>query len=247
MLKKKTLNPAETAWRILRIQLMQPESFECYTFAGKLSTVLFSLVQCSILLGLYSSWILANIIKHESNVNTYSVNTLIQQIKNNEIKLVCNEPNEWIIHQINHSDSYPYAEFREVFKLNPIVFTKNINETLEIVGGGTAFTFLQDDDRINFYSRHRCDLEAIREGMPMVKVYLMFRRGSTLIASLNGAIERNRRSLVRLSKKYAELLKKQRLSPYVGLAAVCATIIAGAVGVLIAEIFIDRYGYEHAF
>ncbi|KAI6238627.1 hypothetical protein M3Y99_00667000 [Aphelenchoides fujianensis] len=252
MLKRTKPSAAETAWRILRIQLLQPEAFECFTLAGKSSMVLFSLIQCSILLGLYSSWILANIIQHESTTNTQSVKTLLERVQRGEIGLATNEWDSWIFESINNSQAYPYAEFRQVLAKNPPLLTADVNQTLAAVATGRSFTFLQDDDRVNFFSRPHCEFEAIREGMAMVNAHLMFRRGSSLPFRLDDAIRRNHRMLLRFSDKYAELLRKRRdcdhsrtyqpltIIPFIGLSAVCLTIIAGAVCVLLVEIWIKR-------
>ncbi|KAI6174512.1 hypothetical protein M3Y97_00999000 [Aphelenchoides bicaudatus] len=57
-------NAFESAFQILRIQLLQPDTQQVsfQTKAGKFSLFFFSLVQCSILLGVFSSFVLANII-----------------------------------------------------------------------------------------------------------------------------------------------------------------------------------------
>lgn len=70
---------------------------------------------------------------------------------------------------------------------------------------------MQDDDKVNFEARANCALEAVREGMPLAKVHLMLQKDSLLVAILNRAIERNQIYLRRLSRKYMEKLRMERV------------------------------------
>jgi hypothetical protein len=146
---------------------MQYEPFECQTRAGKFSILLFAFLQCSILLNLYSSWILANIIQRDIKVSDKSVAHVLKLLNGNEgYYFATDVPDLWLFDMVNHSSGYPYAEFREALQRNPLRIMDNVGETLNEIIKGKAMTFMQDDDRVNFYSRRFCHFESIRLGMP---------------------------------------------------------------------------------
>lgn len=53
----------ESGWQMVRLQLLQPEKVFFKSKAGKMSIIFFSLIQCAVLLGVFSSWILSNILR----------------------------------------------------------------------------------------------------------------------------------------------------------------------------------------
>ncbi|KAI6174516.1 hypothetical protein M3Y97_00999400 [Aphelenchoides bicaudatus] len=154
----------ESTWKFLRMLLRQPERLRCCSWGGKVSIFLFAFVQCTVLLGLYSSLILANIIKsNDKEVET--VGTILDQLMRHERYMVTDAPSKWIFEFINNSLAYPYPEFKRVFKHNPFKITHSVEETLNEVIENNAVVFVQDDDKVNFEARQRCELEAVREGL----------------------------------------------------------------------------------
>ncbi|KAI6174515.1 hypothetical protein M3Y97_00999300 [Aphelenchoides bicaudatus] len=193
LFKKQAPSALDTAWKVLKIQLMQCEGFESETLAGRFSMLLFSLVQSTILLGLYGSWILANIIQKETHESQKTVANvfqllnvsfvldihvfkLIEHFQSGEYHFVTNEPNTWFFENVNNSIDYPYAEFREAFSNNPSHYVKGLSGLLEGMKHEKAMTYMQDDDRANFFTRHLCNFEGIRLGMPMISEFFGFKR-----------------------------------------------------------------------
>jgi hypothetical protein len=86
-----------------------------------------------------------------------------------------------------------------------------VDETLDEVLHNGAVVFVQDDDKVNYKARVRCDLREIWEGMPLAKVQLMLQKDSLLVDILNRAISRNELHLKRLSQKYLEKAKMERV------------------------------------
>jgi hypothetical protein len=86
-----------------------------------------------------------------------------------------------------------------------------VDETLDEVLHNGAVVFVQDDDKVNYKARVRCDLREIWEGMPLAKVQLMLQKDSLLVDILNRAISRNELHLKRLSQKYLEKSMMERV------------------------------------
>lgn len=120
-------------------------------------------------------------------------------------------PTKWLFQFINNSLAYPYPEFKRALRHNPFKVTQNVDDTLGEILLKNAVVFVQDDDKVNYQARVRCDLLAVKEGMPLAKAHLMLARKSPMVEQLNAAIERNQAHLRRLSRKYMERMKMERV------------------------------------
>lgn len=67
--------------------LRQPTNLHCCSWGGKVAVFLFTFVQCTVLLGLYSSLILANIIR-SSDERAETVGTVLEQLTRKEQYMV---------------------------------------------------------------------------------------------------------------------------------------------------------------
>ncbi|KAI6174514.1 hypothetical protein M3Y97_00999200 [Aphelenchoides bicaudatus] len=134
----------ESAWQILRIQLLQPEQVPFRTKAGKFSLFLFSLVQCTLLLGIFSSFILASILHPKRGSN--SMQTFLSHLKDKEYFLVTHSTRNSIFELINSSTMYPYANLKQALEKNPLRLVDTIEEAFDMVIARKAVMFQLDDD-----------------------------------------------------------------------------------------------------
>lgn len=124
------------------------------------------------------SWILANIIQREAQESTQTVESALQLLRSQEYYFITNEPDQWFFEKINQSTNFPYEELRNIFRQNPPENVKGVDLMLSRVKYEKAITYMQDDDRTNFYSRPYCHFEAIRLGMPMASKFKALKRSN---------------------------------------------------------------------
>ncbi|KAI6193414.1 hypothetical protein M3Y96_01015200 [Aphelenchoides besseyi] len=250
--QQSTPSPAEVAWRILRIMLMQPDNVEFKTKSGKLSLFFFSLLQGTVLLGVYSSCILANIIHSNQNRHPETMAKLLQDLQNNEFYIAATNPQKWIFEKINTSTEYPYSELRSALTGNKIHVLPRIEEVINLVVEDRGILFNQDDDRSFFESLKHCELTALYDSMPRVRAHLMFRKNHPHLSAVNSAIRTNRLLFQRILAKYSERAKNNvhcgdtvgyealKLTPYTGVFVVCFAIAFIALVILGVEIMLGR-------
>ncbi|KAI6224068.1 hypothetical protein M3Y95_00844200 [Aphelenchoides besseyi] len=245
-------NPAEVAWRILRIMLMQPDNVEFKTKSGKFSLFFFSLLQGTVLLGVYSSCILANIIHSNQSRSPETMAKLLQDLRNNEFYIAATNPQKWIFEKINTSTEFPYSELRTALIGNEIHVRPRIDEVIDLVVEDRGILFNQDDDRSFFESLKHCELTALYDSMPRVRAHLMFRKNHPHLSVVNSAIRTNRLLFQRILAKYSDRAMKKvrcggtvgyealKLTPYTGVLLVCFVIAFIGVVILGLEIMFGR-------
>ncbi|KAI6216391.1 hypothetical protein M3Y95_01278800 [Aphelenchoides besseyi] len=249
-----------TAWHVLRLQFLQPEPIVFYSAAGKLSIMFFSLVQVVVLLGVFGSWILSNILQAETTPLP-TMNHLIKQITNRELQVLTTQPTSWLHERIRSSPVYPFAELRTALARNPIQISRSINETLDRVAFKNGVVFVQDDDETLWLALKRCGVEyrEIHTGLPILDARLVFRKNDSRLAIFDDVINKNTVHIARIVRKYNHLQNrltkcwtKQKvgdpvkekplgLRPYFGVLIVCGAIMIIAAAVLVCEVLYQRY------
>ncbi|KAI6192789.1 PBPb domain-containing protein [Aphelenchoides fujianensis] len=241
----------DTAWRVCRVVLLQPEQIPFRTKAGKFSLLVFSFLQCILILGVFASLILASMLAHHPS--TYQkIAGLIRHLQRNEYHLVTSNAN-WTTALLSSTNSYPFSDIRRALENNPPRVVDTPEAALEALQDEDNFLFQLMDSPTYFLSRKLCGLVAITDEMPRLKSYFLYRRQSPFIAAWDRAIRDNRMIIQQIVKKYSNDMQRYsnceprpsnqqlKLPPYVGLSIVCLGIILVAAVMLAAEVGIHRW------
>ncbi|KAI6195765.1 hypothetical protein M3Y94_01026400 [Aphelenchoides besseyi] len=249
-LKQKPISVLECGWQVVRLQLIQPEKVNFQCLCGSFSMCLYSILQCSILLGVFGSFILASIIRPLPHISDPIVQ-LVHSIEIGEHFLVTNDPLNWFYERIKTSDLFPYAEMRKALKSNPIKIVQSRDESLNLVVHDKGVMFQQADEGSYYRAFDYCDIRAIEENMPMIGSHLMIRPYHPLLPLLNRAILNNRPKIRVITSKYLNFAewnnkcpKHSRffaltLAPYTGLGIVGFGLFGFALFILAAEIVVE--------
>ncbi|KAI6184865.1 hypothetical protein M3Y97_00642300 [Aphelenchoides bicaudatus] len=247
-LKVKPPSLAECAWSILRLQLLQPEEVQFHSFSGNFAICVFSLFQCSILLGVFSSFILASIITRKPDFSDPMIE-MIKSIKSGEFYMVTNDPNKWFFEKINSSSETPFHELNAAMRNNPFKVVESRSEVLSLVENDNALLFQQVDEGSYYEAMSRCGITIIEANMPPVRAHLTMRKNHPLMKRLNETIIRNRHRLIGIALKYYRRAQQYdkcphdgnyrslTISPFIGLSIFCMSIIVVAFGVFGIEYF----------
>ncbi|CAD5211172.1 unnamed protein product [Bursaphelenchus okinawaensis] len=244
----------ESSWQMLRLQLMQPEKIYFKSLAGRFSIMIFSLVQCAVLLGVFSSWILASIIRDAAPHTPFeSMDKFIKGLAARKYYMVSAEPDTWFFEEVNQSQVFPFKQLHSALQQNPLRRATKTRQALEAVVNDGAVVFMQSDSDTYYTSVKFCNLNRVYQDMPVVTAYLMFRKGWPLAALFNQTIVENRMHITRILRKYKHLLAESRaicrarslhsplsIYPYLGLLIICTGAITVSVFVLFLENFLYR-------
>ncbi|KAI6184866.1 hypothetical protein M3Y97_00642400 [Aphelenchoides bicaudatus] len=249
---KKQTSVVDSAWQLFRLLLQQPDKFPVQSTLGKLSIYIYSLLQCTILLGLFSSFILASIIKPKAELED-PIHNMIDKIKTGHNYMVTSDADSWFYEKVNNSKEGIYRQIRHALDINRLRVVEDREEALWFVANDDAFLHQQVDEWSFYRAMQRCDVVALEKYMPPVEANLMFRKNHPLLPDINVAIERLRIKLTGISWKYYEYAismnkcpsrkeyRPLQLTPYVGLCAISMIIISVAILTLFLEIVVAYF------
>ncbi|KAI6210107.1 hypothetical protein M3Y96_00292500 [Aphelenchoides besseyi] len=218
---------AEVFWAMTGMQLSQSSNQISYKLlAGKVSLLIFSIFQLLIILGLYESLILTEIIK-KAELSPFPGNDFANLIARKRLTLVLdrNEMN-WIVEEINHNLESPFYELRKALEYNPYIVVDDVFKTLN--REPTAVTLHVENNWYHTQTNSNCNLILVDVLIRQQPQRFMFKKGSRFVALFNEAIHVNRYVIELIVRKYltyrsiskcpeAKRITPLSLTPYLGL------------------------------
>ncbi|KAI6216392.1 hypothetical protein M3Y95_01278900 [Aphelenchoides besseyi] len=238
----------ESAWQMVRLQLLQPEKVYFKSKAGKLAIISFSLIQCAVLLGVFSSWILSNLLKPNTALPVNSVERLIDRITTKEYHLITRNKGTWFYDEVNRSQAFPFPSLRSAIEFNPVRLSHSVEESLRRVSNGRSIVFVQDDSETYMKAAGRCDLVSLQTDMPITTAHLVLKQNSPLLKDMNQAIQNNVMKIMRICRKYMETWREMKhptcekphqplgIQPFIGVCAVSLFFMVIATVIFFTEL-----------
>ncbi|KAI6224505.1 hypothetical protein M3Y99_01391600 [Aphelenchoides fujianensis] len=223
-----------TAWKFVRVQLMQQEELAFRLRAGRLVL----------------SFILASLFRPTSAGR--SIQDVLRHLETGEYSLVTTNA-EALAAMLNSSRMFPFGALRSALAANPPLEATTgedggVSEALRLVEGGRFLLLQTFDDPTFAPSNGRCGLTRMDGEMPLFPKHLLLRKGHPLTRRLNRAIEANRERIRHVVRKYSNHIQHQnnctnrrekqplKMTPYAGLLAACSILIAVAGVSFVAEV-----------
>ncbi|KAI6213015.1 hypothetical protein M3Y94_00098800 [Aphelenchoides besseyi] len=205
---KSTTSAGETAWLILRAQLLQNQNIKFNFRAGRFTFFAFSALNCMFLLGIFSSFIVANLFK--SVPTERSIEDVLSLLQRREFRLVTT--NEIALFtMLNSTEMYPFVTLRSILKDNPPRVVRRFEDAIQLVVDGEALLFQTFDDPTYAKSNGICEgltrIESV--GMPIFAKHLLLRKDSIFTERLNRAIIVNRERIRHFVRKYSSYIQNQ--------------------------------------
>ncbi|KAI6192357.1 hypothetical protein M3Y97_00328800 [Aphelenchoides bicaudatus] len=196
-----TWNPAKLMFKMVRLQLIQPDSIDYKFLAGSASLITFTLFELVVIVGIYQSWVLSSVIKSKDPF-PFRPEELYSVLKSKKYSIVTASKHEWIFNEIETSYATPFYELREALKDNPVIVKKDADEALQMANEGKAIIIMPNDQMITFLADKYCDLVYMDSPIPPNNERLMFRKHSPFIEPFNKAIRENQVFIQKLYRKY---------------------------------------------
>ncbi|KAH7706635.1 Protein W02A2.5 [Aphelenchoides avenae] len=217
--QRKDFSPLDMIWKLLRLQLSQPECTDFYTKAGKLTIFVFALMQCLLLLGMYQSWILSSIIRTVDLRPFKNVDDLFLQLTTGKHRFASYYPGHWFWDNTFRSSSsdFRYKTIREAVAAYPILNFTDAKGALDCVDSGKCVLVTQRDDYTTYLSSEYCDILFVTEGLPEVSAHFVFRKDNPLVDLFNDAITEEMVHIMRVARRYfnnVHLEKRERCDHY---------------------------------
>ncbi|CAD5209538.1 unnamed protein product [Bursaphelenchus okinawaensis] len=126
--KKKRIS--DLVWQIVRLQLMQPEDVNCNITAGRISVFIFAFIQCTVIMGVLSSYIFSNLVRKQDPIPYKTFSQFASLIADGTLHMVEVTKANIFYETIYKSNAADYVELRHALDKNPIKLAKNIEELL---------------------------------------------------------------------------------------------------------------------
>ncbi|CAD5228852.1 unnamed protein product [Bursaphelenchus okinawaensis] len=197
---KKNVRNRELVWSVIRLQLFQAASTKLYFFAGKFSLWLFSLLQCSMFLGILTSWFLASIIivdKHDAILNE---GYIFDQIAKGHRRLISQGNTEWFYNETGES----YFKLTTALKghtaelVDPMKIISRVRDHGDLI-------YVHSDTGSYLEAKRYCDIKHTKVTFPSIGAHIMLPKNSTLLPLFNKAIRENKRRLTNIYRRYNTL------------------------------------------
>ncbi|KAI6186357.1 hypothetical protein M3Y98_00124200 [Aphelenchoides besseyi] len=205
---KSTISAGETAWLVLRAQILQQQNIKFHFRAGRFTFFAFSALNCMFCLGIFSSFIVANLFKNIPTERT--IEDVLNLLQKREFRLVT--MNEIALFtSLNSTQMYPFVRLRSIIKANPPRVVRRSEDALQLVVDGKALLFQTFDDPTYAKSNGICHgLTRIESAeMPIFAKHLLLRKESSFTERLNRAIYANRERIRHLVRKYSSYIQNQ--------------------------------------
>ncbi|CAD5210409.1 unnamed protein product [Bursaphelenchus okinawaensis] len=193
---------SDSVWQIIRLQLMQPESLQLSSNAGKFSVVIFSLIQCTVIMGVLSSYIFSNLVRPPQPIPFKTFSQFTSLIDSGKLHWVDMGTSGSLHELIRTSNAADITEFRMALAKNPIRFGKTVKEVIKMIDVPGAVLIKFEDENLAFEVNKKCGLYIFDSLFPPTHGYLVFKKGFPLMDEVNKAINLEYHNFNKLWLKY---------------------------------------------
>ncbi|KAL3096094.1 hypothetical protein niasHS_005853 [Heterodera schachtii] len=191
----------QVVWKLVRFQLYQPDRFDCFTAAGNFSLLVFTIMQCRLLMDMYQTLLLSSLLQPAPNNPFTNAGEMIKLVARKQYQFVTNYKHSWYFEEILMANSSYEMSLRAAIGEN-IVETKNIMEVVKLVEKGGYISPIQENSMTMVSVRSRCNFALISDGLPSMPAHFIFAKNAPILPALNRAIVMNRDFIRRTYRKY---------------------------------------------
>ncbi|KAL7078307.1 hypothetical protein ACQ4LE_002698 [Meloidogyne hapla] len=202
--RRNQLEPFQVFWKIIRLQLYQPDSFDFRTAGGNFAILVFTIMQCRLLLDMYQTLLLSALLQPVADNPFRDAREMVRLIGSQRFKLITNYIGNWYFEELHNSNVSHYRSLRLAITQNPIHVASTVPKALDKVLKGGYIYPIQEDSIGMQMAKERCGdgLVFVSEGMPEVSSHFIFRRNSQFVKQFERAIIMNLDFVRRTFKKY---------------------------------------------
>uniref|UniRef100_A0A915DIR9 Uncharacterized protein n=1 Tax=Ditylenchus dipsaci TaxID=166011 RepID=A0A915DIR9_9BILA len=208
MQRRKEFHPFQIVWKFLRLQLYQPDNFDYVTRAGNFAVLVFTIMQCRLLLDMYQTLLLSALLQPSSGNPFTDARDMIKMIASQRYHLITNYIGNWYFEELKFSNVSHYRSLRAATASNPVHVANSVASALDKVEVGGYIFPIQQDSLAMQMAKRRCNLVFVTEGLPEMSSHFIFahksRNNSTqhYLAAFNDAILMNMDFIRRTFTKY---------------------------------------------
>ncbi|CAD5210411.1 unnamed protein product [Bursaphelenchus okinawaensis] len=249
---------SESIWQIIRLQLLQPESLQLTSNAGKFSVVIFSLVQCTVIMGVLSSYIFSNLVRPPQSIPFKTFSQFTSLIAEGKLHLI-DLGSAGLLHElIRTSNASDLLGLRHALVKNPLRVGNSVEEVMDMMDTPGAVLVRFDDEHLTFKVHEKCGLYIYDSLLPPSFGYLVFKKGFPYMNEVNRAVDLEHHNFRKMWLKYLRSYRGQlgcspvsyrRIEehyPYIGTVMMLALAEIIAFTLFVMELFV-HYFYRKTF
>ncbi|KAI1707390.1 glutamate receptor U1 [Ditylenchus destructor] len=208
MQRRSEYRPYQIMWKFLRLQLYQPDRFDYVTIAGNFAVLVFTIMQCRLLLDMYQTLLLSSLLQPSVADPFTNARDMIKMIASQRYHLITNYIGNWYFEELRNSNVSHYKSLRGATANNPVHVANSVTSALDKVEAGGYIYPIQQDSLAMQMAKRRCNLVFVTEGLPEMSSHFIFQhvlrnnRTQYFLDALNDAIIMNMDFIRRTFAKY---------------------------------------------
>uniref|UniRef100_A0A1I7SCN2 PBPb domain-containing protein n=1 Tax=Bursaphelenchus xylophilus TaxID=6326 RepID=A0A1I7SCN2_BURXY len=199
----------ELVWQMLRLQLLQSKIMRNSSKAGKFSVVVFSLIQCTVIMGVLSSYIFSNLVRPKAHIPFKTFEQFTSMISDGTLHMVEITKHNVFYEAILNSNASDYTAMREALEKNPLRLGSSLKQVMAMMDEPGAVLLRSEDERISFELSRKCNIFSADTIFPPAYGYFVFKKGFPYVDRINKIIEKEHWRLRSLWRKYLEVYRGQ--------------------------------------
>ncbi|CAK5112168.1 unnamed protein product [Meloidogyne enterolobii] len=143
--RRNQLEPFQIFWKIIRLQLYQPDSFDFRTAGGNFAILIFTIMQCRLLLDMYQTLLLSVLLQPVADNPFRDAREMVRLIGSQRFKLITNYIGNWYFEELHNSNVSHYRSLRLAIAQNPIHIASTVPKALDkVLKGGYIYPIQED-------------------------------------------------------------------------------------------------------
>ncbi|KAI6226482.1 PBPb domain-containing protein [Aphelenchoides fujianensis] len=200
-------SPFEKCWQYLKLQVHQSMDFlvPFQMQSGNFSFMLYSVIQVTLFVNLYSGILLSALIRGEDPRPWDNFDTMVKLVQAGEYKFVVDRFDyeaSWFFKEVVRSNTSHTRKIYEALRENPVVITETIEEAFEFVDRGGYIFPTQEDSYARFVGSERCNYFYSIDEDIQKPAFFLFSERNPLLPRWNAAIRSNEAFIARTFRKY---------------------------------------------
>ncbi|CAD5213980.1 unnamed protein product [Bursaphelenchus xylophilus] len=242
----------EVVWQMLRLQLLQSETLQYSSMAGKFSVVVFSLVQCTVVMGVLSSYIYSNLVRPKPPLPFKTFSQFTAMMADRTLHLVELTKASIFYDTVMKSNASDFTRMRHAFSGNPLRLGTSIKHVLQLLDEPGAVLLRYEDEHLSFEAYKKCNIYMTDMLLPPAWGYFVFKKGFPFMDQINQLLERERYKIDKLWNKYLRIYRSQvgcipsdvqvigAKYPYIGTAITLFVVELIAIALFFGEVIIAQ-------
>ncbi|CAD5213632.1 unnamed protein product [Bursaphelenchus xylophilus] len=231
----------------------QAEPFLFHYRAGNLSLLIFSLLQCTVVFGIFASYFLSAMLNPKQDLSYANMDQILRDIRTGKRDIVLLSPGSWFEERVMNGTGGLFRELKAALAGRKMLIEGDHERALHLLSEHNAILFFREDDAIASTIFSHCEYLQLNVDLPKLDVHFIFAKNWSGLHDFSALINDNIRKIYNIKRRYIEGGRRKpkvcshfkvgdpmKLVFYVGVLIVAGVLILTAAFLLALEVIVNR-------